>query len=203
MYDGPSYWISYLLPNSPDYRALADVLLHAPGPLNRETLAQLCRPWAESHPTEALDWINALSDSVLRADCIEKANSRHGIEPPLPFPEQTLRLVLALPSGEQRDRQLAEVLAGWLLRSPAAAESWASRRPEPEIARALARARESLASELDQAHPGEKLGRLAFRDPAAAIAEWEKETDDQIKADALGPIIKAWGQQDPGAALRW
>ena len=201
--DDPSSWVMKLVPNDADHRALADALLHAPGPVNRETLAALCRPWAEFHPAEALAWINALSDPALRADCLEKANSRNNLERPLPFPEQTLRLVLALPAGEHRDRQLADVLAAWLLRSPAAAESWAARRPETEVATALARAQESLAWKIERAYPGEKLGILAYRDPAAAIAEWERENDERIKADALGPIIKAWGQQDPAASLRW
>lgn len=185
-----SYWFGNLGDNSPGWRrTVADALATNPNVKNRAgALRNLVFQWGTNQPDEALAWIRSLPDPDLRITLLERISGSYQTN----NPEKTLPLLLAMPDGANRSQALARRLGAWAKINPEAALAWMkNNQAEPGVAAA------------SQAVHGTLVGELARDDPQAAIASWRELTDPKAKETARNAIMKAWGEKDPAAALRW
>ena len=181
-----SWWIRQI--TAPDQApAMMKAIAAHPGfPGQGKSLDAVLTVWAGAQPTEALAWVQALPDIQRRIKLLGQLSFANNKSP-----ASSLSFALALPTGGNREHHLGELIANWAAKDPSAALAWIGTQDDPGVRAAAPKAQAAI------------LGTIARDEPATAVAEWQALTDPKTKTAALGPIIEAWSQKDPGAALRW
>lgn len=161
---------------------------HPELPGSRESLPYVFTKWGRAQPIEALAWLDQLADPALRISLLRAASFTYN------KPEnakQSLPFVLALPAGRDRTEKLGQLLSEWSRIDRPAAQAWMAAQNDPGVTAAAYAVQASL------------LANIARDEPATALAEWRALSDPRAQKAALAPIVQAWGQTDPAAALQW
>ena len=183
-----AYRVGQLARHGGNREAIATVVATHPNLAERQSiLVNLLSDWQNEKPTEALTWLKNLNDPDRSAQLLFDA--MHRSTPAKP--EVALTLALGLPEGEIRTMRLGRTLAEWAERDPGSALAWIKEHSEPGVAAAAAEVHATL------------LADIARDEPATALAEWRALSDPRSRAAALLPIMHAWGESDPAAALAW
>lgn len=161
---------------------------HPELPRSRESLREVFTKWGRAQPAEALAWLDQLGDPALRVSLLQTASfAYHKPE----RPEQPLPFVLALPASRDRTEKLGQLLSEWSRIDRPAAQAWMAAQDDPGVTAAAYVVQASL------------LATIARDEPATALTEWRALADPRAQKAALAPIVQAWGQTDPAAALQW
>lgn len=181
-------WVGSLAQNPDEIRALGTAIASLPGLSDRpEMLADLLFSRGTENPTETLAWLDRLDDPELRADVLTRLGQRHYTD----NPEKSLPFALAQPSSVNRNQNISRLLTAWAKINPTAALDWIGQQADPGVRNAALQVQ------------GVLLADIARDEPALALAEWNALQDPRARQAAVAPILEAWGQKDPGAALRW
>lgn len=182
------HWVGSLAQNPDEIHALSTAIASLPGlPDRPEMLADLLFSRGTDHPTETLAWLDSLGDSELRADVLTRLGQRHYTD----NPEKTLPFALAQPASKNRNQNIGRLLSAWAKINPSAALDWIGQQTDPGVRNAALQVQ------------GVLLADIAREEPELALAEWNALQDPRARQAAVAPILEAWGQKDPGAALRW
>jgi hypothetical protein len=167
---------------------VAAVLALPPGPTRDRMMQQAAEHAArnglargeallETMPDEAtrLQWLTALARGTLQ-------------DPGHPRPAEAIRLAVQLPSGETRQKLIAEAGERWGKLDPAAASEWLRQQPAGPL-------RDAFAAEFVR-------GTFAL-DPAAALTWAAAIKDDALRTPRLEELYSRWKQRDLPAATAW
>ncbi|TAG31006.1 MAG: hypothetical protein EAZ36_03450, partial [Verrucomicrobia bacterium] len=180
-------WIGAISAEADPKAMLAAIAAVPAMPHSENAQRQVLASWGQKEPAAALAWAQSNPDRHQRNELIEQLSYQRaeGNDP------QILSFALAMPEGQRRTARLGDLLEKWAERDAPAALSWIREQKDSSVAIAATKAQAAI------------LGVIARDEPATAITEWGKLTDAETKRAALAPILKAWSENDPGAALRW
>jgi len=166
-------------------RAAADLLAaHPELPDQLRHLQHLAINWPKDDPGGLVSWLKSQPPGESRARIAES------LLPLLGMSDLLAGLAL-LPPGPEREKRLADRLAGWARSHPESALAWIAAHDTPEVAAASAKIEGAL------------IAHLALADPAAALARWQAMPASPERSAAIGPIALSWAKTDPAAALRF
>ncbi len=176
----------YALGQHGSFRAAADFASRAPDALRGEWLAAAYGSWTSYQPDAAATAALALEDPVVRRGALDAVIAHWGSINPEALADFA---VAELPSGEQKNRALANALVQWSATNPQAAAQWINRfgaSPEFDAGEA------AIATQPD-----------VMKQPSTALRWAQAVSDAGVRSRTIMAIVQTWSLSDPSAAVQY
>ena len=171
----------------PDFNAFAAALTsRAESGFGRNRLEMFVRSWMERDSSSALRWLDTLPDATLREEIVRESMLYAAYD----NRRDLLTLARRLPADAKRAQSIDKILGDWSRRAPDEALAWLDSREGAELAGA------------DTAQVV-RIGALARKDPAAAIATWNAIGAEDARRGTAPALACAWASTEPDAAAAW